>query len=160
MEQRQLGPGNIFRILCWQSNPQLWHRVECLNDHPSLSTLRSRGLSRSKSDYPILGADDIYRLYGVRANLYRTNGNGLQTKCKQNWWCNTLRRSSPPARLQDMSLKSDWQWSSSPGVHYLFYSKNFPQQSYFVSASETIYQHKSILIASENFIHKFNLDVS
>ena len=33
-EQRQLGPGNVFSSLCWQANPQLWHRV---HKPPSLS---------------------------------------------------------------------------------------------------------------------------
>ena len=45
-EWRQPGPGNVFITLCWQANPQLWHRV--LKHHPSLSTLRPKGLSLSK----------------------------------------------------------------------------------------------------------------
>ena len=39
----------VFSTLCWQANLQLWHRVlKCSIHHPSLSTLRPKGLSSTK----------------------------------------------------------------------------------------------------------------
>ena len=39
------GPGNVFSILCWQTHN---YDIECSNHHRSPSTLRPKGLSRSK----------------------------------------------------------------------------------------------------------------
>ena len=84
-EQNEAGPGCIFSNFCWQANPQLWHRVfklpslpinpkiegiesyqEWPSHHTSLSTLRSKGLSRTKMKwwaiYTFLPVNAIVRL--------------------------------------------------------------------------------------------------